>query len=134
MEKPNLHQLPSADLLRLAVDALTAFSHRAPALTPESNLYVTVGSLRQLIRALDNALGGVSTALSRAESTGDLVSVDGPFAGDVPAAKQTAQQWLDRASLTLSVGPARSIDNAHIALSGLARASEHQLSDDAPCH
>ncbi|GAA1692789.1 hypothetical protein GCM10009765_47650 [Fodinicola feengrottensis] len=113
--------MTSETLIRYAADALTVVARRNGA-AAGTDAYATIGALRQVITALDNAMGSVATALTQ-RPRADQAIVEGPFTGDIEAATGTAEQWLSRARLTLMVGPARSIDNAHVALAGLAHAS-----------
>ncbi|SDS62255.1 hypothetical protein SAMN04489812_2477 [Microlunatus soli] len=52
-----------------------------------------------------------------------LVIEDGPFAGDAPAALDTAHSWLRRSRLMIHL-TARPLANAHIALGGLSSPPE----------
>ncbi|WP_163569218.1 hypothetical protein [Fodinicola feengrottensis] len=114
--------MTSETLIRYAADALTVARAQRRGAAAGTDAYATIGALRQVITALDNAMGSVATALTQ-RPRADQAIVEGPFTGDIEAATGTAEQWLSRARLTLMVGPARSIDNAHVALAGLAHAS-----------
>lgn len=75
--------------------------------------------LSTLVAALDCLLDGLHRGLATEAAVATVDSVDGPFQGDVAGAVQTGQLWLNRAR---GVSPQlrAAIDNAHVALSGLA--------------
>ena len=82
--------------------------------------YWSGGSLRQLVSALDSALGAVGGAMLDGTRSGELTAVDGVFADDPVAGAVTASRWLERARAGLLVGAAQPLESAHIAISGLA--------------
>ncbi|MCR6482812.1 hypothetical protein M8542_08280 [Amycolatopsis sp. OK19-0408] len=73
------------------------------------------------IAAIDQVLSGLARQLR--EPGVAVVSVDGPFRGDTAAAVETAGLWLVRAAAA-SAGVRTCVDNAHIAVSGLAEHRE----------
>ncbi|MCH1868089.1 hypothetical protein [Nocardioides sp. CFH 31398] len=78
-----------------------------------------VAALRQDLAVLDARLARLGASLRRPEVVAALRAVDGPFAGDAPAAAGTAALWLDRAREELA-GPASTLAEAHVAAGGLA--------------
>ncbi|WP_133116483.1 hypothetical protein [Amycolatopsis antarctica] len=108
-------------LYRTATDALTAASRQRGRQLPGSDPYRSLGSLRQLLVALDASLDGVGTTLLEQARSGELIVVEGPFAEDALAAAATARQWLDRARTGLHLGVRQPLESAHITIAGTAR-------------
>lgn len=78
-----------------------------------------VAVLRQDLAVLDARLAALAASLRRHEVVAALRAVDGPFAGDAPAAAGTTAQWLDRVRTSLEE-PRATLAEAHVAAGGLA--------------
>ncbi|GAA1918196.1 hypothetical protein GCM10009737_19560 [Nocardioides lentus] len=78
-----------------------------------------VAAVRRDLELLETRLRRLESALRDPAAAEGLVAVDGPFAGDAPAAASTAALWLARARTRLE-GPRASLAEAHVAAGGLA--------------
>jgi hypothetical protein len=79
-----------------------------------------LGHLSATVTAMDRLLDDLVRGLLDSTVSETIESVDGPFRDDLPSAVATAQLWISCANA--ACGKLRdSIDNAHIAVSGLAR-------------
>ncbi|MBK1789452.1 hypothetical protein [Prauserella cavernicola] len=115
-----LQRTNAGELLRVARDALVIAGRHDNRAQLSREAYWTVGSLRQVVVALDPVIAGVARDLVRRTEAGELTVVEGPFAGDSVEAALTGRWWLDRARANLRTVTADAIDNAHVAVGGLA--------------
>ncbi|WP_299052360.1 hypothetical protein [uncultured Nocardioides sp.] len=78
-----------------------------------------VAAVRRDLAVLDARLARLGASLRRPEVVAALRAVDGPFAGDAPAAAETTSLWLDRVRGQLDE-PRTTLAEAHVAAGGLA--------------
>lgn len=99
----------------------TSCSKRSPS---GSDLYWRIGVVAESVAALDRTLGEVAASLCDEKTVARVAVVEGPFAGDTPAAVTTAYDWLVRARELLAAEALPAVENAQISISGLADAME----------
>lgn len=104
------------ELYQQARDALVAAGRNPPG----EDVYWSLGSLRQVVAALDTALDGVAKALVEQARAGELTAVEGPFEGEALEAAETASRWIERGRLGLRAAASVALDNAHVAIAGCA--------------
>ena len=109
-------------LRRAAAKQRQAVSTSQPWNRP-ADIGTILGHLSATVTAMDRLLDDLIRSLKASTLSETIESVDGPFRDDLPSAVATAQLWVDRANA--ACGQLRdSIDNAHIAVSGLARPTD----------
>lgn len=111
-------------LCRAAAKQRLAVSRPQPWDQP-ADVGTILGHLSATVAAMDRLLDDLVRSLASGTVSGTIASIDGPFADDLPKAVATATLWISYANAAC-VELRKSIDNAHIAVSGLARSPQQE--------